>query len=825
MKALSFGKYKRGVATLEILIAFTILMLSLTAVILVVFGNQSISIDTQTNSEAVSKAQAVMEIARALSRQDFNAVTSIAATPDDIYQKSLNVVSVDASTKQVTAIVSWISMGRSLSVRQTTLFTNPTAGNTCSATLSGDWTNPQHYDFSTTDLISPASGNNSNGLSISDVKAYRQKLYMIAATTGNFKNTFYIFDLPANPSQMPTYLGSMDNAAATDDGLSALAVFGNYAYVANAHDANFQTCSQSSTCAQLQIIDITNSSAPAVKKSYKVPSALAPFVLGNMTSTGQAVGKSIFYSSGYVYLGLTKTASGPEFNIIDVHDPLNPFWVGSYAVGRTVNSIYVKNNYAYLMTDDNARELLTLDISNKSNPTAVGLFNAPGSSGFGYGTSVALLGTKLYIGRSYVSNAPEFYILDNTNPASTLSSLGSKDIGTSANNDSVNTLTVREYLAFILTNKEFQIWNVSNPAAIASYAVIPLGNFTNGAGTGSGTTLSCTGNYFYVALTSPQGNSKDVFSVITPYIPNSYALSNTGDVAVVQGTSGSNTITRTVVSGFPPADNLSATGLPAGAAVVFANNGCTPTCSGTLTIITTYPTTPVGTYPITVKNSAGTVTTAFNLVVSAQPFIYSLTNSGIITTTQGASGNNTITRTLTSGATQPVALAASGLPAGATAAFANNSCNPTCSGTLTITTLATTPTGTYPVTVTGTGGKTTTFNLVVVTPFDYTLSNNAPTPAGVTVARKSSVSVVFTRTLVSGAPTPISLSVTAGSPSIPSQTDFTFVAPTSCSPTCATTLTISPKQSATTGVYTITVTGSPGDMGSRTTTFKLTITN
>ncbi|MGH7774887.1 MAG: CARDB domain-containing protein, partial [Candidatus Binatia bacterium] len=109
-----------------------------------------------------------------------------------------------------------------------------------------------------------------------------------------------------------------------------------------------------------------------------------------------------------------------------------------------------------------------------------------------------------------------------------------------------------------------------------------------------------------------------------------------------------------------------------------------------------------------------------------QPFNYSLANSGIITVIQGASGSNTITATLVSGATQSVSFAATGLPAGATATFSPPpaSCNPTCSKTLTIATTGATPTGTFPITVTGAPlGRTTTFNLTV-NPQQFTLTVN-----------------------------------------------------------------------------------------------------
>ncbi len=85
---------------------------------------------------------------------------------------------------------------------------------------------------------------------------------------------------------------------------------------------------------------------------------------------------------------------------------------------------------------------------------------------------------------------------------------------------------------------------------------------------------------------------------------------------------------------------------------------------------------------------------------------YSLASSGNITLTQGSSGSSTITNTLISGPSPSVTLSASGLPAGATASFSNNPCNPTCSNTLTIAASATTPLGNYDIRVSGSPATT-----------------------------------------------------------------------------------------------------------------------
>jgi subtilase family serine protease len=85
---------------------------------------------------------------------------------------------------------------------------------------------------------------------------------------------------------------------------------------------------------------------------------------------------------------------------------------------------------------------------------------------------------------------------------------------------------------------------------------------------------------------------------------------------------------------------------------------------------------------------------------------------------QGGSATSTISTAVTSGSAQSVSLSAGGLPAGATATFSPTSVTAGGSSTLTVKTAATTPTGSYPLTITGTGASTThttTFSLVVTT--------------------------------------------------------------------------------------------------------------
>src|SRR5262245_62788722 len=94
------------------------------------------------------------------------------------------------------------------------------------------------------------------------------------------------------------------------------------------------------------------------------------------------------------------------------------------------------------------------------------------------------------------------------------------------------------------------------------------------------------------------------------------------------------------------------------------------------------------------------------MTAPAPTFDFSLTNDGSKSVTPGQSIASTIIATLSSGSSQAVSFSTAGLPTGATASYATStSCAPTCSRTLNIGTASSTPTGTYTIIVSGTGGR------------------------------------------------------------------------------------------------------------------------
>lgn len=505
------GKNQRGFAAFEVLVAMTLLVLSLSTVLVLVSGSQSASVSSQIHQGALSLAQQQLETARANARADFSSVVSQTPETTGPYTKSVTVTpSPDGFTKNITSLVRWNNNQVALS----TLATDwSSVVGTCTADLSGtdNWKSPHVY-FSDR-LANYVTGSNPIGLAINDIRVVNKKLYVAARGASNTDYTFYIFSLPNDPTQAPVFDGALDNAPTVSTGLNAVAVFGNYAYVANGYAGSSKNCSVGPNCAQLQVIDVSIPISPIVVKHIKIPGITSG---GNLSPA-----VSIFYSKGYVYVGLSKvgsTSTNGEFNIIDVGgggglaSPANPILMGSYIVGNGVNAVVVRGNYAYVASP-NSENMTMLDITDRANPYQVGGSDSL-TAGGAHGKSLYLQSNTVYLGRTFGSN--ELYAFDVTNP-SNVSVQGSRDVG-SGNQTAINGLVAGNELAFDVTNNQFQVWNVADLATITPWSSDGTTNtFLNlqsvAANTAGSSVLRCTGNYIYLGL-QISGSTKDYFAVI-----------------------------------------------------------------------------------------------------------------------------------------------------------------------------------------------------------------------------------------------------------------------------------------------------------------------
>jgi uncharacterized membrane protein len=179
-----------------------------------------------------------------------------------------------------------------------------------------------------------------------------------------------------------------------------------------------------------------------------------------------------------------------------------------------------------------------------------------------------------------------------------------------------------------------------------------------------------------------------------------------GSRGVVAGAGATYTAGVASVNGFADNVALSLAGLPSGVGTASFTPQVIAAAGSSQLTVTTLPTAPGGTYPLTITGTAGGVThtVAVTLVVSARDFALSVSPSSV-TISRKQSANYTVGVSVAGGSVGNVSLTVAGLPAGTTAVFSPNPAGSPGSSTLTVKTTSSTPRGTYALRITGTSGS------------------------------------------------------------------------------------------------------------------------
>lgn len=462
--------YHKGASTLELLIAFAVLISAISAAIMVSVGNQSIAIDTQTNAEALYRGKSLLENSRAIAKQDFGLVisnTSVDVVGGLAYKKTLSVSEISQCKKLATSTITWNeSTARPQKIELSTYLTDiPVAfalGGDCASTPpTSSWSNPQRFANDTFNPGKPTAIDVLKQIAYLglNVSPYFYIASTSGATLGQSGGLFVAF---ANSFDLLSLPNAID--AAYDPVTSKTHVF----------------AAMNSATNQLRVIDVTDIYNPKVVATSSLDSTLIP--IGERVSGSNPQGQIIYYYDHKIYIGLNRTA-GSEFHVYDVATPSDPVWLGSREMNHNVKDIVVRGNYVYLAmttSDSNDKELAVLDVSDPADilphfvngsPEPWG-YNATGTEG---GLSVYLLGNTLYLGRTQGSGSEaDLMILNVSSPTTSITQLGSKTIGAD-----INEIRVAGQFAFLgtsKTNKEFQIWNVTNPSAVTLIKEYNFGN-------------------------------------------------------------------------------------------------------------------------------------------------------------------------------------------------------------------------------------------------------------------------------------------------------------------------------------------------------------
>ncbi|MEK7193640.1 MAG: beta-propeller domain-containing protein [Patescibacteria group bacterium] len=443
-----------GQGVLEILIALAILTITLSAAILVVYGGQSLLLDTRLGNQALNIAREKLENAEDIGRNDFNSLASTSSA-SGIFSGTLTVTAVNTSTKQVISRVSWsVDPLRVQKVELKTLVTNWVPP----VPLFGDWQNP--LSKGTIDL---GPGNSGTG-----VRVRNRIVYITSTASDSKKPDFYVID--ATDPGNPTIIFS----TSTGSGADAVAIGGNYAYIAN-HDSS----------GQLQIINVANPASSYLVKTYQIPG------LAN-----SAYIKKLTVSNNIAYV-VTEKNAGPEFYTIDVSNPATPVLLGTFEINDNANGIRVDGTTAYVAVANSSAEMKTINVSNLSAPSLMSNFNATGTLS-GYSLSLIPASSTMFLGRAQ-GTGPELVVVNVSNPAG-MTLISNTEIGAN-----ILGLKAVNYLVFLLTddaNNEFKVYNISNLSNIVFWSELNFPQAPND--------IDYERNTLYVAV-----RSNDALRIIT----------------------------------------------------------------------------------------------------------------------------------------------------------------------------------------------------------------------------------------------------------------------------------------------------------------------
>jgi subtilase family serine protease len=322
--------------------------------------------------------------------------------------------------------------------------------------------------------------------------------------------------------------------------------------------------------------------------------------------------------------------------------------------------------------------------------------------------------------------------------------------------------------------------NGFNSAVALSVSGLPTGvtaTFTPATISGAGTSAlkltaastTAAGSHT-LTLTGTSGSLKQTATVsLVVSVPSLAITASLSSLTLPVSTSASLTVTATqngVTSAF------SVTGLPSGVTAVFSPT--TLSASGTTTLnFTAGPTVTGGTYPLTITGAGGGLTSkaSVSLVIPSASFTLAAAATSV-SVMAGNTGQVGLTITPQNGFKSTITLSVAGVPAGVSAPFAPG----TTSGAFILSLMVTSQTnpGTYPITISASGGgitKTVSVNLVVTPAPTCALASN---PASLTLSAGLSGTAqlscgsptgTFSGPLavtVSGAPTGMTAQLSAG---------------------------------------------------------------
>ncbi len=224
---------------------------------------------------------------------------------------------------------------------------------------------------------------------------------------------------------------------------------------------------------------------------------------GGVDVTGTIAGWKVATSGSYAYM-VRKSATGPNFIVINISTPTAPTVVGTLTLTGTPTNIAVSGNYAYVSNSSTSGELQIVNVTTPAAPALSGTYNASGLAGGGLG--VYAVGTTAYLVRAANSGTDEFVIVNAATPSSPTR------VGGYGLNVAMNEVYVTGTVAYVATGSDTQ---ELLPINIATPSAPTAGTAINLTGTTDATTITGYGTRLFVG----QGTALSSVSISSPLAP------------------------------------------------------------------------------------------------------------------------------------------------------------------------------------------------------------------------------------------------------------------------------------------------------------------
>lgn len=462
---------KRGYSIVEILIAIFVFVSIATTLIYLLIEISTANQQQRYRLTAVALAQEGLEATRNIRDSGWSNVVAgnhglakinnqweFSAESDTdasgIFHRQVSISSLSADRFLATSTISYNFFGlRNISISNSTYLTNWRKD---SSPPPPTWEDP---------IITKIIGTNNltGNTNPRDVFVNGQYAYLVIEQPNAIDPEFFIFNIA--DANNPFLAGTFK----VGNKVSAVYVVGNYAYLATNNDDE-----------EFVVLKVND---PA--HITKVGSANTPRNFDAL---------DVFVVNGYAYLLTQKSVLGNEFSIFDVSNPeaVPATPIGKVTLDAAGTAVSVSGNFAYVGTDSDSEEIKVINVENKSAPKVVGKINLPGASDV---HAVRAVNNTIYVGTEVnSSDKSEFYILhsDTTNPLSvTLQVIGQLKVGGRINGLAPNTSGSRIFAATNITNSEFYVINIENPAAPTKKSSLDL--------PGEAAAIEYNGSYVFIA--------------------------------------------------------------------------------------------------------------------------------------------------------------------------------------------------------------------------------------------------------------------------------------------------------------------------------------